>query len=544
MNIKTLTVILLLTTLISGCSDKTIHIVHVSDVHGHFYPYDYVRDIETTNSLAAVYTFIDSLKNSGEEVIFIDTGDLLQGTPMIYYFCDIDSSVTNPAAAIYNYMGLDALIVGNHDIEKGPEIYRKFERELNAPMLSANAVLSDGSTAFDPYYIIPVREQNIGIIGLTTPAIPLWLPESKYPGIKWKDISKTASSVIPDITSSVDYLIAGVHAGIDSLYSAAATDREGLPRENYALALGRDNLELDLILCGHEHRIIPGDYYQNTGEIAPISMPGSWSRIFNHIILEEGKAPAIHVKRSNWYEPHQGLMDLMEPYHQKTLNYVNKTISEISSDLDMHTAYFYDNALIDFIQHVQLDATGADASFAACFNPRGRFQAGEVTVKDIFALYVFENYLYGIQMTGKQIKAYLEESVKFYMGTDSDQLLNSNIPGYNLDLAAGIKYTIDIAKEPGQRITILRIGGKKYKADKSYRVAMNSYRASGGGGHLSAAGIINPETYYKSSIEIRNLLISYLEQGNQINTQPDNNWKIIGDPDLNKKIEIWKKDRF
>ena len=131
--------------------------------------------------------------------------------------------------------------------------------------------------------------------------------------------------------------------------------------------------------------------------------------------------------------------------------------------------------------------------------------------------------------TKRLIKAYLEESVKFYMGTDSDQLLNRNIPGYNLDMAAGIKYTIDISKEPGQRITILRIGGKKYRPGNSYKIAMNSYRASGGGGHLSAAGIIGPKTYYKSSIEIRNLLISYLEQGNQINPQPDNNWKIIGD---------------
>ncbi len=524
-----------------GGSRQTIHIIHVTDAHGHLYPFDYKRATLSDHSIAQVYTYVDSLRKAGEKVLFIDTGDLLQGTPMVYYFNKIDTSVTNPAALLYNFTHLDAMVVGNHDIEQGPAVYRKFQKELDAPLLSANAVLPDGQSAFPSYVIFNIGGKKIGLIGLTTPAIPLWLNPSLYPEITWKDIVKSAKPLVAKLRPQVDFLIAGVHAGIDSASSLKETGARNLPNENDVLNLARACPELGLILCGHEHRLIPGKYYQNKPGNVPISMAKNAAYYFNEIIVEPGKPVKIIPHQTKYYKPFPGAVKLLKPYHEKTIRYINTPLTVLSDKLDMKKAYFYDNAILDFIQQAQLAYSGADVSFASCFTTRAMLPADTVRIKDIFSIYRYENYLYGIKMTGGQIKRYLEASAEFLQDRNSVKLTNGKIPGYNFDIAANVDYTIDISKPLGKRITINRIAGRKYSAKAIFKVAMNSYRFNGGGGLLEKAGVENPEPYYISDEEIRNLLIQYLREGGKLKPEPDNNWKIIGDPEFSAKVKAYIK---
>lgn len=530
---------LLLIAILYSCSDDTIHIVHLTDVHGHYYPYDYAKGKSNIPSLANVYTFVDSLRNEGEKVLLIDTGDLLQGSPMAYYFNKIDTDVINPAALVYNYMGLSAMVMGNHDIEQGPEVYQKFINELDAPVLSANAIKENNKTAFPPYTFFDIGNKRIALIGLTTPAIPVWLTPEHYPGISWEGIVKSAGKYINKLEKESTFVIAGVHAGLDSSALLKVTRSKGLPRENNVLGLVETYPELNLVLCGHEHRLIPGTYHQNTGEMPPMSMPRHSAFVFNHITIADNKVKSIEVIKTSWYQPDQGILELLKPYHLKTLNYINAPLLKLSKPLDMKSAFFYDNALLDFIQNVQIIETGADLSFAACFSTRAKLDRGTVRIKDIFSIYKYENYLYGIYMTGTQIDQYLEESAKFFSGANSNTFTDEDIPGFNYDIAANAKYTIDISRPFGKRVKIKEISGRKFNPNKRYKVAINSYRINGGGGLLPAAGIQNPEVYFQSDLEIRDILINALKNGAELPLQPDNNFKVTGDINFDKKVTKW-----
>ena len=526
--------------LLSSCTEKKpVHIIHVTDVHGYFFPFDYKTGKIIHHSMSQIYTFVDSLRGAGEEVIIIDTGDLLQGTPMVYYFNKIDTSVMNPAAAVYNFMNLTAMVVGNHDIEQGPDVYGKFQRELQAPMLSANAFNPDGSTAFPPYTIINAGGFKIGLIGLTTPAIPLWLSPDLYPGISWGDISESIRPLVEELRPQVDFLIAGIHAGIDTAYSLNATAARNLPPENDALRLVRENPELDLVLLGHEHRLIPGKYYENSSGEVPLSMPRNASYYFNEIIIGDDQQIVVKPHKTSDYKANQAFLSMMQPYHVNTLAYINESLTELGTGLDMHTAYYYDNALLDLIQKVQLESTGADVSFAACFSPWAELKPGTIKIKDIFGIYRYENYLYGIKMSGVEIKNYLERSAVFFTNDPENQLTDPDFPGFNFDVAENVKYTIDLSKPVGKRIVIRSIAGELYQPDKQYKVALNSYRFNGGGGHLKSAGNEAPEAYWVSDAEIRNLIIEYLKKGGTIPVKPDNNWKIVGFKGLDEKVKTY-----
>lgn len=530
---------LLLITILYSCSNDTVHIVHLTDVHGRYYPYDYANGKSGIPSLANVYTFVDSLRNEGEKVLLIDTGDLLQGSPMAYYFNKIDTKVINPAALVYNHMGLSAMVMGNHDIEQGPEVYQKFIKELDAPVLSANAIKEKNKTAFPPYTFFDIGNERIALIGLTTPAIPLWLTPDHYPGISWQGIIESTGKYIDKLEKESTFVIAGVHAGIDSSALLEVTRSKGLHRENNVLGLVKAYPGLNLILCGHEHRLIPGTYHQNTGAMPPISMPRHSAFVFNHITIADHHVKSIEVIKTSWYKPDPGILELLKPYHLKTLNYINTPLLKLAQPLDMKSALFYDNALLDFIQSVQIKETGADLSFAACFSTRAKLDSGIVRIKDIFTIYRYENYLYGIFMTGNQIDLYLEESVKFFSGADKEVFTDKHIPGFNYDIAANADYTIDISRPFGERVKIKEIAGRKFNKNKRYRVAINSYRINGGGGLLPAAGIQNPTAFFQSDMEIRDILINALQNGAEIPLKPDHNFKVTGDKNFDKKVTKW-----
>ena len=107
--------------------DITIKLVETSDVHGSFFPYDFINRSPKSGSMARVYTFVQGLrKEYGKDNIYLlDNGDILQGQPISYYYNYIVPQKENIAASVLNYMGYDAATVGNHDIETGHSVYDK-----------------------------------------------------------------------------------------------------------------------------------------------------------------------------------------------------------------------------------------------------------------------------------------------------------------------------------------------------------------------------------------------------------------------------------
>ena len=518
----------------------TLFVLQTTDVHGNVYPYDYFNDKPADYGLAKIYTRVVDYRLKHKNVLLLDTGDLLQGTPLIYYFNKIETDVPNPMILTLNYMKYDAFTVGNHDIEQGLFIYERARRQSNFPWLAANSVLPDGSTYFKPYTIIEKNGIKIAILGLTTPAIPLWLDPDLYPGITWTDMITTARKYCDLLRPQVDILIGSFHAGTNAEYDRKQTTVRGLPNGNASRLAAEQVPGFDLIFAGHSHKRIP---YKKTvtldaSQQKPLII-NSGSRAYNLgvariIIKKENNKLSIEEKKG-WLEPMNevkaspAIESLTRYYHQKTLDYIHTPIGLLKVTLSGKDSRFKDTPYIQLINRAQLDYSGADISFAASFNDRLNIAPRTLQVKDAYAMYRYENYLYVIQMTGREIKDYLEYSARYYIYKDGKLGTNPEFQGYNYDMGDGIGYEIHVKNKPGERIKnlVLLKNYKPLEEDKIYKVVINSYRATGGGGHLAAAGIKTPNILSKSNVEMRNILIDYIKKIKVVNIKADNNWKIV-----------------
>jgi 2',3'-cyclic-nucleotide 2'-phosphodiesterase/3'-nucleotidase len=205
------------------------------------------------------------------------------------------------------------------------------------------------------------------------------------------------------------------------------------------------------------------------------------------------------------------------------------------------------------IHEIQLEITHADISFAAPLSFDVQINKGPITVGDMFKLYRYENMLYTMSLSGEEIKKYLEYSystwmntmkgpddllLKFRTGKDGKPILTKNRayfknPSYNFDSAAGIDYTVDVSKPEGERISIKGFsGGKSFDLNKMYKVAVNSYRGNGGGGHFTEGAGIPKDELRKRLItstdrDLRYYILKSIESKGTINPTPLGNWKII-----------------
>lgn len=522
----------------------TLYILQTTDVHGHIYPYDYFRDKAADYGLAKIYTRVKAYRQQYKNVILLDGGDLIQGTPLAYYFNYLDTTDVHPLIQTLNFMRYEAMSVGNHDIEQGAQVYLRCQRESQFPWLSANSLLDEGKTFFKPYTIIKRGGLKIGVIGLTTPGIPMWLDPSLYPGIEWQDMVKAARKYADILRPQVDILVGLFHAGFDSSYSGTQTDALGLPNENASGMVARQVPGFDVVFAGHSHRPLPKKKSSlNESDINKPLLINAGSRAkylgVAELIYRRGEKHAAFklLAKNAWLEDIKStpssaeILRLNKSAHEKTLKYIRTPVAELHDTLSAAGARFADNAVVELINNAQMDYFKADISMAASFNPRLQILPGKMRIKDIYGMYRYENYLYLVEMSGQQIKDYLEYSARYYLWDGKRVRANPDMAGYNYDMAEGISYQVNVTKAPGSRIEKLVFlrNGKALQADKKYTVALNSYRASGGGGHMAAAGAKQTRILRKSNKEMRSILTDYLKKTGRINTQPDGNWKIVMD---------------
>jgi len=515
----------------------TLYILQTTDVHGNIYPYNYFKDEPADYGLAKVYTRVAEYRQKHKNVILLDGGDLLQGTPLTYFFNNIEPDVPNPLILAMNLMKYDAFAVGNHDIEQGPETYLRCQKESSFPWLSANSALPDGKTFFIPFHLIEKGGLKIAVIGLTTPGIPMWLDKSLYKNITWLDMVGAACKYAEQLRPEADVLVGLFHAGFDSSYSAAQTTARGLPNENASGMIAGGVPGFDVIFAGHSHRPEPRSKTQITDK-GPLRInAGSRGYYLGiaEIVYSKQKNGCTILEKNSWLEPMKDvkpsaeLMELTNTYHEKTLVYIRTPIAELQDTLSAQNSRFEDNAVIELINKAQMDYFGSDISFAASFNDRLKIEPGIIHIKDIYGIYRYENFLYFLEMSGQQIKDFLEYSAGYYIWDENKLSPNPEMAGYNYDMAEGISYDINVTKPAGKRIENLVFikTGQPLQMDKKYTAAMNSYRASGGGGHLAAAGASDAVILKKSSKEMRSILIDYIKKSGTINPQVDNNWQVV-----------------
>lgn len=541
--------------------------IETSDVHGAILPYDLIKDTTTNFSLAQVYTYIENERNkTGQQVIFLDNGDILQGDPLVYFYNYEDTTGTHIYADAMNFMQYDAGTVGNHDIETGHDVYDKFNKELKFPWLAANAVDTEtGEPYFKPYTIIEKKGIKIAVFGMITPAIPNWLPENLWEGIRFDDMIETAEKWVPIIKEKEkpDLLIGLFHSGVN--YNYNYENEKTYRNENASQLVAERVPGFDVVFVGHDHAGWNFKVANVNGDSVLINGTVSKAKTIAvaDIVMEynknaknwEKKNVTGKILETKDYQPDEMFMNKFTQQLNVVKNYVNKPLGQILKTISSKESLFGPSEFVDLINTAQLEISGADISLTSPLSMNITIDSGWVYVKDMFSLYRYENFLYTMKLSGSEIKNYLEYSYgKWFnrMKDEDDHLLKFakdengeikyskryGVPEtenvyYNFSSAAGIKYTVDVSKPEGVRISIESLSnGTPFDLNKTYTVAINSYRGNGGGGHITrGAGIPKekiPERILTSTDkDIRFYIMKWIEEKKTINPTVIGNWKII-----------------
>ncbi|WP_411093792.1 bifunctional metallophosphatase/5'-nucleotidase [Streptomyces sp. 021-3] len=529
-------------------------VLGTTDLHGNVLNWDYFTDAEFDDAdhndvgLAKISTMVKEIREERghRNTLLIDAGDTIQGTQLSYYYAKVDPITerrgpVHPMARAMNAIGYDAAALGNHEFNYGIEVLRKFEEQCRFPLLGANALDAKSlRPAFAPYVIKRMRtpfgrDVRVAVLGLTNPGVAIWDKVNVQGRMVFPGLVEQAAKWVPKLRSmGADVVLVSAHSGT----SGTSSWGDQLPYvENAAAQVAEEVPGIDAILVGHAHKEIPEYVVENkeSGRPVVLSEPLKWGQrltLFDiEVVWERGRwvveRVASEVRNSNTAEEDPRIVRLLAAEHKKVVAYVSQVIGTSVTEMSAAEGPVKDVPIIDLINHVQTEtvraglAGGAYAelpliSQASCFSRTARMPAGEVTIKDAAGLYPFENTLEARVLTGAQLKEYLEFSARYYVRTapgapvDPVALTNADgIPDYNYDALSGVTYEVDVAQPAGSRIVGLAFEGEPVAADARFVLAVNNYRASGGGAfpHVASA-----EQVWADPEEIRNTIIEWVRE--------------------------------
>ncbi|HMN23215.1 MAG TPA: bifunctional UDP-sugar hydrolase/5'-nucleotidase [Ignavibacteriaceae bacterium] len=543
-----------------------VKIIETSDVHGAIFPYSLKDNREINSSLARVSTYLNQQRADTNQIIFLlDNGDIIQGNPAVYYYNFEKTDTINLYADVMNYLKYDAGTVGNHDIETGHDVYDKFNNEINFPWLAANAInTTTNEPYFKPYTTIERDGVKIAVLGMITPAIPQWLPEKIWSGMRFDDMIETAKKWVKKIreTEQPDLMIGLFHAGVDYTYN---DQNENTPMNENASRLVTEKVPgLDVVFVGHDHSGWNFTTKNPDGKDVLIlgTTAGAQNVAVANYTLKYDKMCMIYDKKEirgelvdmKDYAIDQNFVNHFSKNLEAVRNYISRPVGEFTEMISSRESMFGPSKFVDLIHTVQLALTDADVSFTAPLSFNAKIDAGKIFVRDMFDLYRYENFLYTMELSGQEIKDYLEYSYGNWMNQmkdENDHLLKFKLDEkgnliyserskspeleeryYNFDSAAGIEYVVDITKPAGDRIKIIKFSnGNVFDLNKKYKVAINSYRGNGGGGHLTRGAKIPQEELSKRIInstekDLRYFVMKWIENKQTVKPKLIGNWKV------------------
>ena len=544
----------LLILAVASCGPKdgeyTFRFLSTNDVHGRYFDEEYVKD-GVRNSLISAAWYVDSVRTAAgkDNVILLDVGDFLQGDNAAYYFNYEDTLTRHLHARMSEYMGYDAIVVGNHDIETGHRVYDRYNSQTSAPFLAANAICTEtGKPYFQDYIILRRHGIKIAVIGFTNPGIPGWLSEEIWAGMEFRELVPYAQEFVDKVIAEEmpDVVAVAVHGGSGT--------KEYTQMENPTMALFSTLRGVDLVFGAHDHKPLTVD----ADSIALVNS-GSHCRYLGQgivnvtvkdrkVVAKTSDASLIAVKPENRDE---AMKQKFAEDFENVKAFTMREVGHLSMPLHTVDAYAGMSDYINFVHTLSLSASKAQISIAAPLTYDGSVAAGTIIYNDLFTIYPYENQLYTLKMTGAEVKGLLEASYDNWINTYNGRgghilkIRNASDPrtgqkswsfiarSYNFDSAAGINYEVDVTKSAGNRVNIISMAdGSAFEPDQTYTVAMTSYRANGGGGLLKNGAGLDAEAVKERIVarypEIRELLYEFILEHKEINAELISNPQVIG----------------
>ncbi|MEC5424681.1 bifunctional UDP-sugar hydrolase/5'-nucleotidase [Virgibacillus sp. C22-A2] len=476
-----------------------VTILYTSDIHGHAMPILYGPNEPADIGLTKYATIVKKYREENDHLLVLDNGDLIQGTPLMTHYVKEHMDKKNPLVGIMNRIGIDAGVIGNHEFNFGTQVLSDAVEQSEFPWLSANIV--DEKTdkpAFGPPYIIKKLDNGIkiAVIGVTTHYIPNWESPEHIKGIRFDNAFHSLQKWVSHIREAEkpDVLIVSYHGGFErDIITGEPT--EALTGENQGYQMCQEIEGIDVLLTGHQHRTLTG---RINGVL--VVQPSKNGHAYGEVqidLMKSNREWNITAKRAvvqtlDQVESAPEILRYMTSLERSTQNWLDQPIGYIEGDMSIKNPFearVTKHPFIEFIQNVQMDASGVDISVTSLLNNSSEGFSSVVTMRDIVANYMYPNTLVVLELTGKDIKDALEKSAAYFV-LDENQGIGVNPTyvepkpqHYNYDMWEGIEYKINISKQIGSRVEYIHYHGKQLKADASCHVVLNNYRATGGGNY-------------------------------------------------------------
>ena len=509
---------------------KTVTILQTSDLHGMVNPYDYASNKVSKTSLAHAATIIKAERSKDPNLLLLDTGDTTQAN----YIQEFLNENPNPIIGALNYLDYDAWTLGNHEFNFGFSYVTKEISEFEGVTLAGNIYKADGSRWIDAYHIFDVDGVKVAVFGIDAPHIPQWekADPAHYDNMTFTSPMEETGKILKELDGRADVVIGSIHYGLEGEYGT-----EGVR----ALAETYGD-RIDALLIGHAHAVVD----ETIGGI-PVLEPGSNGQYVSKVTITlTGSGSGWTVDKSattgelldcSAVTPDADFLAEFKSLHEKSLAMASREVGQVGKTfLDpvellpgIPNAIIQDNPVIDLINKVQMEQTGADVSLAALFDSSSNLEAGPFLHRDSVKIYKYDNTLFAVKVTGKQLKAIMERQAggffNQYQSGDVTVSFNPNIRMYNYDEFAGVNYEIDISKPEGQRIQNVTYQGKPLSDTQTLVLALNNYRYGG----LVSAGLLNESDVVYEGGAVRDMITDYVAslQG-PLMPECDNNWKIVG----------------
>lgn len=486
--------------LLCGCSKQeeglTIRIVETSDIHGHIFDMDCQTGQPRTGSMAKFATFLNRERKEYKNLIYVDAGDMLQGTIDDYHDQTSQFDRTSLPAEAFNLLDCFATVMGNHDFAVGVPSYDRYFRSIKCPVLGANVYYEKPGDYLPPYRIRQIQGIRIAFLGMTTPLVNYQLPKDRRE-LELADIIETAKYWVPILKEKeeADIIVGLLHSG----YDGGRTD-EGLS-ENAVRKLIAEVPGFDIILYGHDHRARQGKTVDCNGDSVLVLNPGPFMEkaavATITVTLDSENKPVITTQGElvdiTAEIPDKRFQKKLKEWYKDLCEYADSVVGVLAEPLDAGNMLWERSTMVDFIHTVQMNFNGAEVSLAVSDFTTPYYPAGDIRLKDMFGVVEHDNLMVSVMLKGSEIKTILENSANQFYNTVTDgnggmlkTRRNSNgivLPrrgASSLITAAGIVYEIDVTKPDGNRVNIISMAdGKPFDADRMYRTTVNSNQYSG-----------------------------------------------------------------
>ena len=562
MKTSRIALIVLTFLLAAGCSGRrgvvTLRIVATSDVHGQIFDKNCLDGTERRGSLARFSTFLNGQRKEYRNVIYLDAGDAFQGSVEMYQDISAQFDRSSVVAQAYNLLGCEAMACGNHDLAIGIPYFEEIYDQCSFPILGANVCFIKYGDYLPRCRILEVKGVKVAILGLTTPTVKYSIPKDQIGDLDSRDIVEAAKYFIPILRDNekVDVVVGLIHSGFDG----GCMDDEGV-YEHDIKRLVSEVPGFDVIIFGHDHSPRELKLADSNGDSVLLLNPGPYAMkaAVATVTVDFRNGDTPKVSTSGCLEditsevPDRQFMEKLSGWYDDVMNYSDSIVGRVSIPIDGAGVLWRESSAMDYVHSKQMRFGGADISLSSPIFTKTHIPAGDVRMRDLFALYQYDNTMVTVLLKGSEIRDIFEYSAGLFYNTvkdKNDNLLklksdgNGNrIPEYsikNLVTAAGIDYVVDVSKPQGERVKVLSMtGGKPFDPDKVYRTTINSFLyGSGESAVFKATGLSHKDMQRRldisSSADVRYYMITDFalsqESGREVRFDALSNWRLVPEP--------------